>query len=290
MSKPHGDCARIVSVRWPGHATTASSHQVHWKSRSRDRGQIPRSPTALLFRTAMLAYVSFWEISKEVNRLSHDWIREARRDLQALRGRRGQLGLQEGRSAERRAVGAFMRWACSPRGIETPRRAISPAHARTAEWIAAIQRADGSLPVSPEIQTPALDDTAMPCSSGAAFPGFEASRRRARNWLLRLEGQHPAPQRSGREAVRARLDGASAGRGSRALIRGSSRRRWRSWRSAARDCTIIRESRPGSTCSWTVRSSQAAGTMAIRPSSVATCVPQPGPSGLALLALAAHRR
>ena len=48
------------------------------------------------------------------------------------------------------------------------------------------------------------------------------------------------------------------------------------------------QSRPESTSFWTGRSSQAAGTTEIRPSSAASLRAQPGPSGLALLALAAH--
>src|SRR5262249_21720239 len=58
----------------------------------------------------------------------------------------------------------------------------------TGEWIAGMQRADGSVPVSPDVQSPAWT-TPLALLFWSGLSSFEPSRRRARNWLIRVEGR-----------------------------------------------------------------------------------------------------
>jgi hypothetical protein len=119
--------------------------------------------------------------------LLHDWIREARSDLQALERPVGKWGYKKG--AMPSIEPSALAWLGLLASGNEDSAANELAGARsTAEWIAAIQRADGSVPVSPEIQTPAWT-TPLALLFWTGFAGLEASRRRARNWLLRIEGR-----------------------------------------------------------------------------------------------------
>jgi hypothetical protein len=119
--------------------------------------------------------------------LLYDWVREARRDLRALERPEGNWGYKKGAapSVEPSALSCLGLLAS---GNEGPAGSELAAARSTAEWIAAFQRADGSVPVSPEIQSPAWT-TPLALLFWCGLAGFEAPRRRARNWLLRLEGR-----------------------------------------------------------------------------------------------------
>jgi hypothetical protein len=127
------------------------------------------------------------EISREVNRLSHDWVREARRDLQALARPEGNWGYKKG--ATPCVEPSILSWLGLLASGNEDSAAGELAGARSAaQWIAAIQRADGSLPVSTAIQAPGWT-TPLAMLFWSGLPGFESPRRQARNWLLRLKGR-----------------------------------------------------------------------------------------------------
>jgi hypothetical protein len=126
-------------------------------------------------------------ISKEVDRLLPDWVREARRDLHSLARPEGNWGYKKGAapSVEPSVLSWFGLLAT---GHEGPAASELAGALSAARWIAEIQRADGSLPVSAAIQSPGWT-TPLAMLFWSGLPGFEASRRKARNWLLRLEGR-----------------------------------------------------------------------------------------------------
>ena len=119
--------------------------------------------------------------------MSHDWTREARRDLLALQRTQGNWGYKNGATpcVEPSALASLGLLASG--SDESAASDLGGARS-TAEWIAAIQRGDGSVPVSPEIETSAWT-TPLAILFWSGIPGFEASRRRARNWLIRVEGR-----------------------------------------------------------------------------------------------------
>jgi hypothetical protein len=127
------------------------------------------------------------ENSKEVDHLLDDWTREARHDLLALPHPQGTWGYKKGAPpfAEPSAL-ASLGLLASGNG-DSAARDLADAQS-TGEWIAAIQRADGSVPVSPDIPTSAWT-TPLALIFWSNFPGFETYRRRARNWLIRVEGR-----------------------------------------------------------------------------------------------------
>ena len=69
-----------------------------------------------------------------------------------------------------------------------PLRAILPARQHAGQWMASIQHADGSMPVSAGIETPGWT-TPLALLLWSGLSGFETPRRRARNRLLRTEGR-----------------------------------------------------------------------------------------------------
>jgi hypothetical protein len=119
--------------------------------------------------------------------LLHDWLRQARRDLQALAGPEGKWGYKKGATPS--VEPSALSWLGLLASGNEDTAASELAGARTtAQWIAAMQRADGSLPVSPAIQGAGWT-TPLAILFWSGLPGFETSRRKARNWLLRLEGR-----------------------------------------------------------------------------------------------------
>jgi hypothetical protein len=119
--------------------------------------------------------------------LLHDWIREVRRDLQAFRRPDGNWGYKKGLAPS--VEPSVLSWLglIASGDDDTASNGLAGARS-TAEWIASIQRGDGSVPVSPEMESPGWT-TPLALIFWSGFAGLETSRRRARNWLLRIEGR-----------------------------------------------------------------------------------------------------
>jgi hypothetical protein len=119
--------------------------------------------------------------------LSHHWTREARSDLLALRSPLGNWGYKKGATAfvEPSLLSALGLLASGD--DDSAASDLARAHT-TALWVAGIQRADGSIPVSAEVQSPAWT-TPLALLFWSGFSCFESSRRRARNWLIKVEGR-----------------------------------------------------------------------------------------------------
>src|SRR5262249_17482868 len=113
--------------------------------------------------------------------------REARRDLQSLERPDGNWGYKKGGSASVEPS-ALSRLGLLASGEPDSAASETASGQSTAEWIAAIQRSDGSVPVSPGIQTPGWT-TPLALIYWSGFAGLETSRRQARNWLLRAQGR-----------------------------------------------------------------------------------------------------
>ena len=116
-----------------------------------------------------------------------DWTHQARCDLHALRGRAGAWGYKKG------ATPSVEPSVLSSLGLIASRREGSAGHdlaiaRNAAEWLATIQRGDGSLPVCEGALTPAWT-TPYALLLWSGIPGFETSRNDARKSLLRLKGR-----------------------------------------------------------------------------------------------------
>jgi len=70
----------------------------------------------------------------------------------------------------------------------------------SAAWLASVQRRDGSVPVSPGPDTPAWS-TPHAILLWGGLDGFEAPRRRARDWLLGFQGETLPHHREDRGAI-----------------------------------------------------------------------------------------
>ncbi len=126
-------------------------------------------------------------INEEARLLSEDWKQQARRDLMDLRGPRPAWSYQRNGAAsvEPTALAALGLLACgdehsSAQDLATARAAAS--------WMAALQRADGALPVSQSLSTPGWA-TPHAILLWSRLPGYEVARRAACIWLLGLEGK-----------------------------------------------------------------------------------------------------
>jgi hypothetical protein len=118
--------------------------------------------------------------------LSSSWIQEARRELVALRGHAAAWGYRRDHrpSVEPTALACLGLVASAP----TPVSAVDLETTRkAADWMQAIQRPDGSLPVSQGSTSPGWA-TPYALMLWSNLTGKEEARRRARAWLLGNEG------------------------------------------------------------------------------------------------------
>ncbi len=116
-----------------------------------------------------------------------DWTDEARFHLHSLRGGQGNWGYKQGGRAgvEPSVLSSLGLIASGDRATAASDLASAGV---TAEWMAVIQRSDGSLPVVAEIETPAWT-TPYAILLWNAVGGHEEPRIRARGFLLNLQGQ-----------------------------------------------------------------------------------------------------
>jgi hypothetical protein len=123
---------------------------------------------------------------KQVDRML-DWTDQARCQLQSLRGREGNWGYKRGGRAcvEPTVVSSLGLIASGDRASAASDLAGARA---TAEWMTAIQRPDGSLAVVAEVETPAWT-TPYAMLLWNALGGYEEPRMRARGSLLHVQGQ-----------------------------------------------------------------------------------------------------
>jgi len=124
---------------------------------------------------------------EEADLLSQDWKQLARRDLMELRGR------STAWSYRRHGAPSVEPTALACLGLLASGDARSLAGDRAAgcagaAWMEAIQRADGAVPVSPSPRTPGWA-TPYALLLWSGLSGHEAARRRARAWLLGLGGK-----------------------------------------------------------------------------------------------------
>jgi hypothetical protein len=125
--------------------------------------------------------------------LSRSWKQDARGELLNLRSRSAAWGYRRDQppDVEPTALAGLGLLAFGDRALDS-RAADLAATRAAAAWMAAIQRTDGSLPVSQSLPTPGWSTPyAMLLWSGLA--GFETARQRARNWLLGVKGR-PIPR------------------------------------------------------------------------------------------------
>jgi hypothetical protein len=125
-------------------------------------------------------------VARGDDRLSSSWIQEARRELVALCGHSAAWGYRRGHrpSVEPTALACLGLLASVPGDVsavdlETTQKA--------ADWMQAIQRSDGSLPVSEGSTSPGWA-TAYGLMLWGKITGKEEARRRARAWLLDNKG------------------------------------------------------------------------------------------------------
>jgi hypothetical protein len=123
--------------------------------------------------------------------LSRNWKQGARWDLLNLRGRSGGWGYRRGQAP---CVEPTVLACLGLLASEDPDEdrncgacAFDASH-QAAAWMAAIQREDGSVPVSQNLPAPGWA-TPYAILLWSCLTGFEAARRRACNWLLGLEGR-----------------------------------------------------------------------------------------------------
>ncbi len=119
--------------------------------------------------------------------LSSTWIQEARRELVALCGRSAGWGYRRDRrpSVEPTALACLSLLASSPGDVaaddlETTQKAV--------DWMQSIQRPDGSLPVFEGSTSPGWA-TPYALMLWANCTGKDELRRRARGWLLSIRGE-----------------------------------------------------------------------------------------------------
>jgi hypothetical protein len=119
--------------------------------------------------------------------LLHDWTGQARFELHAQRGRAGAWGYKKGASPSVEPSVLSSLGLIASRGEESAVHDLLVARS-AAEWLATLQRDDGSIPVFQGLLTPAWTTSyALVLWSGVS--GFERSRSDARKWLLRIEGR-----------------------------------------------------------------------------------------------------
>ena len=116
-----------------------------------------------------------------------DWTDEARSRLQSLRSGQGNWGYKQGgrvgvEPSVLSSLGLIASGDCT-----TDANDLAGARV-TAEWMAGIQRCDGSLPVVAEIETPAWT-TPYAILLWSALGGYQDPRTRARACLLHVQGQ-----------------------------------------------------------------------------------------------------
>lgn len=106
-----------------------------------------------------------------------NWTHEARRDLLALENPQGNWGYKKGAApcVEPSALASLALLASDGNDSAARERWVAQ---RTAEWIASIQRADGSVPVSEEIPTAGWT-TPLSLLLWSGFPGFVAAPTRS---------------------------------------------------------------------------------------------------------------
>jgi hypothetical protein len=116
-----------------------------------------------------------------------DWTDQARFQLQSLRCREGNWGYKLGGRAgvEPSVLSSLGLVASGHRASAASDLACARA---TAEWMTAILRSDGSLPVVAEVETPAWT-TPYAMLLWNAVGGYEEPRKRARASLLHVQGQ-----------------------------------------------------------------------------------------------------
>ncbi|MFI5461299.1 MAG: hypothetical protein ACHRXM_38340 [Isosphaerales bacterium] len=119
--------------------------------------------------------------------MSQTWKQTARRDLMELRGRSSAWSYrrQGSPSVEPTALACLGLLAS---GDERTFAGDLAACCAGADWMAAIQRSEGALPVSQSLATPGWA-TPYAILLWSGVPGHEAARRRARTWLLGLNGR-----------------------------------------------------------------------------------------------------
>ncbi len=118
--------------------------------------------------------------------MSQDWKEQARGKLLELRGRASAWSYrQNGTPSAEPSVLACLGLLAS--GIARTAEEDLATARRSADWLGSIQRPDGSVPVSHGIVTPGWA-TPYAILIWHALSGFEDSRRRARAWLIQLEG------------------------------------------------------------------------------------------------------
>jgi hypothetical protein len=118
--------------------------------------------------------------------MTQTWEEQARKQLLELRGRASAWGYRRNGapSAEPTALACL--------GLLASGDALSAQEdlataRRSAGWLAMVQRPDGSVPVSRTIDTPGWA-TPYAILLWHALSGFEQSRRRGRGWLIQIEG------------------------------------------------------------------------------------------------------
>ena len=116
-----------------------------------------------------------------------DWTVDARLNLESLRGRQGNWGYKRGARAGVEPSVLSSLGLIASGDFATAANDLAGARV-TAEWMAGIQRSDGSLPVVAEIETPAWT-TPYAILLWNALGGHEEPRIRARGCLLNLQGQ-----------------------------------------------------------------------------------------------------
>jgi hypothetical protein len=131
------------------------------------------------------------------------WVDQARRELLARRGPAGSWGYRDGGSpaVEPTALAGLALLARGEGAGGSPPDRPDPGIGRAAAgWLAGLQRADGSLPASPAPATPGWA-TPYALLLWARLGGFGEPRRRARAYVTRVQGQVPMPTAKGRAAI-----------------------------------------------------------------------------------------
>jgi len=118
--------------------------------------------------------------------LSRDWKEQARERLIELRGRTSAWSYRRnGTPSGEPSVLACLGLIASGDALSAEEDTATAR--RSAGWLATIQQADGSVPVSQHIVTPGWA-TPYAILLWRALSGFDEARRRARGWLIQLEG------------------------------------------------------------------------------------------------------
>jgi hypothetical protein len=128
-----------------------------------------------------------------------DWKQQARQQLLKLRGRTRAWGYRpDGAPGVEPTVLACLALLAS--GDERSSADDRVACRAGADWLSAIQRAEGALPVSTELGAPGWT-TAYALLLWSGLPGYEATRERARRWLLGVAGKTLARTRVSDEVL-----------------------------------------------------------------------------------------